>query len=305
MIKILSILALVVSCQVSAFIPFYSGSSVVQFTTTRLGKATSRIHSGIIQKPMEDGDSMDHIMILMAERKRRKRKNATSYSSSSSSSISKNVNSQELPEFDLVEEEDSTIATTTTSSKPSSDKSTATNKNKASFDINDPKVQNAMKATNTRNTNAQQSLMSTTDLIRTRNRELEEKLVTNDIIENVPSLAEYTQNRKVSKGNGMTTSSSSSIGKKAARREERISAALEAKKMQDGIENEGGFLNGFSFGKDKDGNPKTPIKLLEEGTWACIWILIAWEVYINSPLFERQGSMPPIVFQEVSELFLM
>jgi hypothetical protein len=303
MIKILSILVLV-SSQVSAFIPFYFGSSV-QLLTTTLSKTTitTRTNSGIIQKRMDDdNNNMDHIMILMAERKRRKRKDGTSYSSSSSSSsssISKDVNSQELPEFDLVEEVDNTIATTSSSSRStSSDESTVTNKNKTSFDINDPKVLNAMKASNT-----QQSLMSTTDLIRTRNRELEQKLVTNDIIENVPSLAEYTQNRNVSNSKGTTTSSS--IGKKAARREERISAALEAKKMQDGIENEGGFLNGFSFGKDKDGNPKTPIKLLEEGTWACIWILIAWEVYINSPLFERQGSMPPIVFQEVSELFLM
>lgn len=191
---------------------------------------------------------------------------------------------------------------------------TPTSSLKTSFNVNDPQVQDAMLASttnvnNNNNNKMNQGLSSTKDLLRSRNRELEQKLVINDIRENVPSLAEYTKNKSFEGTRIRTatnTAATSSIGKKAARREERISAALEAKKLQDGTDNQGGFfLNTFNFGKDKDGNPKTPIKLLEEGTWACIWILIAWEVFINSPFFERQGSMPPIVFQEDSELFIM
>lgn len=297
MLKIFTIVTLI-SCQVTAFVNFYSGGNIGGLTSFPFGFADN------ITKKQET-------FLMMAERKRRKRKDGVSYSppnssSPSSSFVSSDVNNQDLPEFDLIEEEgDSATATL------EGNESRSTSLSKNSFNVNDPQVQDAMMASTTNVNNNKmldQGLSSTKDLLRSRNRELEQKLVVNDITENVPSLAEYTKNK--SKGAGIrtatSTATSSTIGKKAARREERISAALEAKKLQDGTDNQGGFfLNAFSFGKDKDGNPKTPIKLLEEGTWACIWILIAWEVFINSPFFERQGSMPPIVFQEVSELFLM
>ena len=40
----------------------------------------------------------------------------------------------------------------------------------------------------------------------------------------------------------------------------------------------------------------SPIKILESGTWACIFLLVGWEIYINSPLFDRAGPMAPIVY---------
>ena len=292
MIKILAIVGLIFH-QVSAFVTFKSGN---------LGVTTASSSSGttsILTTPMEYNSLLSrakckHMFLLMAERRRRKRKDGSSYSPS----FTNDENNQDLPEFDLIEEDPDPLLESNYESSSSSLPTKTSNKSTASFNINDPNVKEAMMSSNTSNA---QGLLSTKDLIRSRNRELEQKLVNNnDITENVPSLAEYTQN-KLSNDKG----TNASIGKKAARREERVSAALEAKKLQDGTEMGGGFLNGFSFGKDKDGNPKTPIKLLEEGTWACIWALIAWEVYINSPFFERQGSMPPIVFQEVSELFFM
>ena len=39
-----------------------------------------------------------------------------------------------------------------------------------------------------------------------------------------------------------------------------------------------------------------PIKVLEAGAWLGIALLILWEVYINSPLFERAAPMAPVVY---------
>lgn len=38
------------------------------------------------------------------------------------------------------------------------------------------------------------------------------------------------------------------------------------------------------------------LKLLENGTWAGIGALFLWEIYINSPLFDRAAPMAPIVY---------
>jgi hypothetical protein len=40
----------------------------------------------------------------------------------------------------------------------------------------------------------------------------------------------------------------------------------------------------------------TPNKLLEAGTWLGIFLLVAWEFYINSPLFDRAAPMAPVVY---------
>ena len=37
-------------------------------------------------------------------------------------------------------------------------------------------------------------------------------------------------------------------------------------------------------------------KLLEAGTWLGIFLLVAWEFYINSPLFDRAAPMAPVVY---------
>lgn len=40
----------------------------------------------------------------------------------------------------------------------------------------------------------------------------------------------------------------------------------------------------------------SPLKILENATWVCIWSLVAWEVYLNSPFFDRAAPMAPIVY---------
>jgi hypothetical protein len=47
--------------------------------------------------------------------------------------------------------------------------------------------------------------------------------------------------------------------------------------------------------RDEKGNI-SPIKILENATWVCIWVLVLWEVYLNSPFFERAAPMAPVVY---------
>jgi hypothetical protein len=47
--------------------------------------------------------------------------------------------------------------------------------------------------------------------------------------------------------------------------------------------------------RDEKGNISA-IKILENATWVCIWVLVAWEVYLNSPFFERAAPMAPVVY---------
>lgn len=39
-----------------------------------------------------------------------------------------------------------------------------------------------------------------------------------------------------------------------------------------------------------------PSQLLENGAWIGIALLILWELYLNSPFFERAAPMAPVVY---------
>lgn len=223
-------------------------------------------------------------MPLYAEKKRRRRKDKPSGSDNMYNEAEPLLSDEdELPDFDLVEDID-VMENKKSAIKGSVNNPSATNGSspRKPVDVNDPEIMAAMRAT--KGTGAI-SVSSTRELLRSRNRELEQKLIVNDVVQEVPSLAEYTK----SKNEG------SKIGKKAAKREARIAAALESK--AEGNSGEKSFFDLIPF-LNKDGEKKSPIKLLEEGTWACIYILVAWEVYINSPFFERQAPMAPVVFTD-------
>ncbi|KAL3804996.1 hypothetical protein ACHAWO_001854 [Cyclotella atomus] len=73
------------------------------------------------------------------------------------------------------------------------------------------------------------------------------------------------------------------MGKKAAKKAERKAAAMQREEME---ENGGGFsLEGLNV-----------LKLLENGAWLGIGLLVVWEIYINSPFFERAAPLIPAVF---------
>ena len=124
-------------------------------------------------------------------------------------------------------------------------------------------------------------------------RSLERKLQFDDITEegeSLPDLAAMArQQREIERQTGLPAPTS----KKRARQEARRSAAVAAKEEEEGLE---GLLAKLPLSRDENGK-LSPIKILESGTWACIAILVFWEFYINSPLFERAAPMAPVVYE--------
>jgi len=80
-------------------------------------------------------------------------------------------------------------------------------------------------------------------------------------------------------------------GKKKARQQARKAAAIERNRLEEEA-NAPGLL---SFLEDENGDI-TGLKVVESGTWAAIGILVAWEIYINSPLFDRAAPIAPFVY---------
>jgi hypothetical protein len=119
--------------------------------------------------------------------------------------------------------------------------------------------------------------------------------------ESMPDLADlykgsYTQAADV----GDSDDSSGSGGKKRARQEARRAAAqaVEEKEEFDDAMWPVYLLEKLPFNmnlRNEKGEPSA-IKLLEAATWAGIYSLVAWEVYINSPFFHRSAPLIPVVY---------
>jgi len=84
------------------------------------------------------------------------------------------------------------------------------------------------------------------------------------------------------------------MGKKKQRQAERIANAIRVKEEE---KKEGSNIlsNIPSFLNEK--GEVSGVKILEQGAWLGIYSLVGWEVYINSPLFDRAGPMAPIVYE--------
>jgi hypothetical protein len=253
---------------------------------------------------------------LFAQKKKRRRRKQDSSSSSPSSQNLNNSNDDsiiadddedELPDFDLIEDIDLPQPITTGAGSTTVQKTTAPAAKKKSLDLNDPAVLEAMKATSF--PSDMSSSGNTKELLRNRNRELEQKLVVDEIVQDVPSFADYNAKKgRVPSSSG--GSSSPVMGKKAMRKEKAIAAAaMEAANAETEDNAVSQLLSKLPFVGNKDDEEKekkSALKLLEEGTWACIYILVAWEIYINTPLFQRAAPMAPVVFQDpVTMTFLM
>ena len=48
---------------------------------------------------------------------------------------------------------------------------------------------------------------------------------------------------------------------------------------------------------DGDTGEVKPLKIVEAGAWLGIFLLVAWEIYINSPFFERAAPLIPVVYE--------
>ena len=89
--------------------------------------------------------------------------------------------------------------------------------------------------------------------------------------------------------------SSLSGGKKRARQEARRAAAqaLEPEVEEPNILQP--LIDKLPNIRDEKGKVSA-VKLLEAGAWTGIYLLVAWEIYINSPFFDRAGPMAPVVY---------
>uniref|UniRef100_A0A6U9XS66 Uncharacterized protein n=1 Tax=Pseudo-nitzschia australis TaxID=44445 RepID=A0A6U9XS66_9STRA len=87
--------------------------------------------------------------------------------------------------------------------------------------------------------------------------------------------------------------STAGVGTKKQRRAERVANAIAAKEAE---EEQKPFLAQFPQFLNEKGDVSA-IKVLEQGAWVGIFILIGWEVFINSPFFDRAGPMAPIVYE--------
>ena len=86
--------------------------------------------------------------------------------------------------------------------------------------------------------------------------------------------------------NATTLVDTQGMGKKAARNANRKALAMqreaEVEAEKSPFED---ILKDFTF-----------VKLLENGAWVGIGLLVLWEIYINSPLFDRAMPMIPPVY---------
>lgn len=86
-------------------------------------------------------------------------------------------------------------------------------------------------------------------------------------------------------------STTEQVGKKRSRQASR-KAAAQARSQNDDEDN---ILAKIPFVTDDDGKV-LPTKILEAGAWFGIFLLVLWEVYLNSPLFERVAPMAPVIY---------
>lgn len=203
-------------------------------------------------------------------RKRRKRKDDPTNNDPTRDAPTFIDNSEdELPDFDIDDDADESSSATETSTSPS-----------LSMDLSDamsdPSVRAAMQGS------ASSSALDARDVLRSRNREVESTFEFDEVPSPLPRPGQ-------AKGMG-----GEKVGKKRAKAELRRAAAIERAQLE---EDEGpGIFSSISdlfTGKATDGGIP---KFVETGTWASIFVLILWEVYINSPLFERAQPMIPVIY---------
>lgn len=181
-----------------------------------------------------------------------------------------NESTDSLPDFDI----DDPSATTSDSASTSGKQASGVRADTKTGSLNE--ITPAMMGTSF------QKETSVNDLI--RDRSLERKFEFDDSLEDasLPDLAVLPNNGE------------QSLGKKKARQAARMAAAAEKKKEEE----EGSMLKRIPFLLDEKGEVSA-IKILENGTWLGIGLLVGWEVYINSPLFERAQPMIPVVYDLV------
>jgi hypothetical protein len=180
----------------------------------------------------------------------------------------------DLPDFDLDEDGSTADGDSKSSSSPSA----------SSGDIS----ANMMGTSKRRNS-------SLRDLLSDRGLESKMKFDMTEEAAAMPDLADLAR-ASSSQADGMDSDDSSlSGGKKRARQEARRAAAqaLEPEAEEPNILQP--LLDKLPNIRDEKGKVSA-VKLLEAGAWTGIYLLVAWEIYLNSPLFDRAAPLAPVVY---------
>ena len=203
-------------------------------------------------------------------KKRRRRKEPLVEENDSSSDIMEGSIGGDLPEFDLGEDGDSSSAVDSPKPKRMAP---------ASSIVGDP-LQASVSANMMGS--ADKPTKSVGQLL--NDRSLESKLEFDDPEDDsLPDLLAMAKQKQ----------QEPAIGKKRARREARVAQAMASGGE---AEDEESLLSKLPLDITDDKGKIAPIKILETGTWLGIFLLVAWEIYINSPLFDRAAPMAPVVY---------
>ncbi|KAL7573906.1 hypothetical protein ACA910_001919 [Epithemia clementina (nom. ined.)] len=223
----------------------------------------------------------------------------------------------DLPEFDLKDDKVGSSSSSDRDSRPFAADLDATTAFKSS---QRQTQQSSSSWSSSSSSKQQQPVKSIQELI--ADRSLEQKFEfdgqatrdKDDSGETLPDLVELMRSNNNNKNTAATLSDDSSssssgseegggstttvVGKKKARQAERRAAALarqeeEEKEQRDVLTD---LLGGIPFLVDEEKGQVTALKIIEAGTWFAIAVLISWEIYINSPFFERAAPLAPIVY---------
>jgi hypothetical protein len=123
-----------------------------------------------------------------------------------------------------------------------------------------------------------------------------ESILDLDDMQGDASIPDFTQLAKASSSStnlGLDNGIPAPMGKKKQRQVERRASAKETAEEESRDSNP---LSNIGFIKNEKGKI-SPIKILEAGAWLGIFLLIGWELYLNSPFFERAAPMAPVVYE--------
>jgi hypothetical protein len=208
---------------------------------------------------------------LSAQRKRRRKKGTSSSSPEDTDSTSSDED-DELPDFDFADDPAESTSTPVKKKPESSGGVTALGETKISA--------NMMGSTN-RPVRSFQELIS--------DRALEKRFeFAEPEGEILPDLVDFSR--------GASSTPTTSVSKKQTRQDARRAAAMAAEKEREKEEESGFDLLSMLPGiRDESGNISAT-KFLESATWACIGALVVWEIFLNSPFFERAAQMVPVIY---------
>ena len=207
---------------------------------------------------------------LGAKKRRRRRKDGTGPSSDASPPST--ASSSELPDFDLDSMDAEGVEPQEASSAP-----------KIS-------VGDLEKVTSSMMGDPNKPVRSVNELI--QDRSLESKLELDDS-QGDASIPDFTQLAQASSSAGANLGLDNGIpmSRKKQRKADAIRAAADAAE-----EETTNPLSNIGFIKNEKGEV-SPIKILEAGAWLGIFLLVGWELYLNSPLFQRAAPMAPVVYE--------